>query len=139
MQPPAPPAPIRCAADAIHLLSLAVTDPLATETLAFLLDHKGVGGVLVAVDGTAHPDDVIDVVEVMCQAAHDAPHATSLVVASVRPDSGVLPGDIDRWLEATDVAELQGIELLEWYVIGPHGVECPRDLFGEPERWPHHD
>ena len=134
--PSAPPAPIRCASDAIHLLSLAVNDPLDTETLAFLLDADGIGGVLVAVDGTLHPDDMLDVVEVMSQAAGSSPRAESLVVASVRPHSGVLPGDIDRWLEATDIAELHGIQLVEWYVVGPHGIECPRDLFGEPERWP---
>jgi len=34
------------------------------------------------------------------------------------------------------LAETHGIELLEWFVVGPHGAECPRELLGEPERWP---
>ncbi|MEI8238828.1 MAG: hypothetical protein WCI22_05365 [Actinomycetota bacterium] len=136
MHPTAPPAPIRCAADAISLLSMAVSDPLVCETLAFVLDVDGIGGVIVAVDHTTHPDDVLDVVEVMCRAAHQAPAATSLVVASTRPHGGVLPGDIDRWLEASDIADLHHLQLIEWYIIGPHGIECPRDLLGEPERWP---
>jgi hypothetical protein len=57
------------------------------------------------------------------------------VIATVRPHDGVLPGDVDRWLDASSIARDHGIELIEWYVIGPHGTQCPRDLLGEPERW----
>jgi sugar/nucleoside kinase (ribokinase family) len=134
--PDHPPEPVRSSADALHLLSLAVRHPLQPETLAFLLSADGVGGVILAVDGTHRPDDVLDVVEVMAQAGNRVPHAAALVVASVRPESGTLPGDIDRWLEASDLAELHGTRLLEWYIIGPTGAECPRDLLGEPTRWP---
>ena len=28
-----------------------------------------------------------------------------------------------------------GIELIEWFIVGPSGVDCPRDLLGEPQRW----
>ena len=129
------PTTVRSAADAISLLSLAVVDPLAAETLAFLLDDDGIGGVIVVFDGTTSADSVLDIVEVMVRAGAQAPQSTSLVVASVRPSSGVLPGDVDRWLEASSIASLHGLELLEWYVISPFGIECPRDLLGEPERW----
>jgi hypothetical protein len=71
----------------------------------------------------------------MAPAAQGVERALSLVVATVRPDAGVLPGDIDRWLEASAICEQFGVELVEWFVISPHGVECPRDLLGEPERW----
>jgi hypothetical protein len=130
------PTPVRCAHDAISLLSLAVVEPLVAETLAFLLDERGIGGVIVAFDGTTTADSVLDIVEVMAQAGERAPRCTSLVVASVRPNSGVLPGDVDRWLEASSIADLHRIELVEWYVVSPFGIECPRDLLGEPERWP---
>jgi hypothetical protein len=129
------PTPVRSAADAISLLSLAVVEPLEPETLAFLLDRNGVGGVIIAFDGTTTADSVLDIVEVMVRAGERSPQCTSLVVASVRPHSGVLPGDVDRWLEASSIAELRGLELLEWYVISSYGIECPRDLLGEPERW----
>jgi hypothetical protein len=129
------PTPVRSAADAISLLSLAVHDPLRAETLAFLLDDDGIGGVIIAFDGSTTADSVLDIVELMVQAGAGTSHCTSLVVASVRPRSGVLPGDVDRWLEASSIAQLHGLELLEWYVISPHGIECPRDLLGEPERW----
>ena len=47
----------------------------------------------------------------------------------------MLPGDIDRWLEADSITDSHGIELIEWFVIDPAGVECPRELLGEPDRW----
>jgi hypothetical protein len=128
--------PVRCAADALTVLSLAVRHPLQHETLAFLLDPHGMGGVVVAIEGTVDPDAVLDVVEIMARVGDRVQRMTSLVVATVRPKAGVLPGDVDRWLEASSVAELHGIELLEWYIVAPHGIECPRDLLGEPERWP---
>ena len=61
---------------------------------------------------------------------------------SVRPspvtidDAATDVDDVDRWLEASDVAADHGIELLEWYVVGPTGIVCPREAFGEPPRWP---
>lgn len=129
------PTPVRSAADAISLLSLAVHDPLEAETLAFLLDQHGVGGVILAFEGTTTADSVLDIVDIMVRVSAEASQCTSLVVASVRPASGVLPGDVDRWLEASSIASLHGMALLEWYIISPFGIECPRDLLGEPERW----
>jgi hypothetical protein len=58
-----------------------------------------------------------------------------LVVATVRPCGATQQGDVDRWLEASAIADAHGVELIEWFVIGPAGPECPRDLLGEPERW----
>jgi hypothetical protein len=64
------------------------------------------------------------------------PSICGLVLATVRPHChGLLPGDVDRWLDAESVAESHGIELVEWFVVTTSGVECPRQLIGEPERW----
>jgi hypothetical protein len=38
-------------------------------------------------------------------------------------------------LEAGDLCRSGGIELLEWFVLGRSGPRCPRELFGEPDRW----
>jgi hypothetical protein len=127
--------PVRRAADALFLLGLAARDPLQRAVYTFFLDRDGIGGVITEVTGCDDPDAVLDVVEVMATAAQGVERALSLVVATVRPDAGVLPGDIDRWLEASAICEQFGVELVEWFVISPHGVECPRDLLGEPERW----
>jgi hypothetical protein len=59
-----------------------------------------------------------------------------LVLATVRPNTtGMLPGDVERWLEAGSITDSHGIELIDWFIIGPAGVECPRQLLGEPDRW----
>ena len=127
--------PVRCAADALRLLFLAATHPLQPETLAFVLDGQGRGGVITIVSGTVDADSVLPVTECMSRAAEQVGRATALVVASVRPGGCVLPGDIDRWMEASTLAAAYGVVLIEWLIITESGVQCPRDLLGEPERW----
>lgn len=127
--------PVAGAADALLLFSLAMHHPLQPEVIAFLLDSSDRGGTIVVVTEVSSPDAVLGVVETMCLAAEASPELCRMVVASVRPASATQPGDIDRWLEASAIAEVHGVELVEWFVIGPAGPECPRDLIGEPERW----
>jgi hypothetical protein len=127
--------PITGADDALAVISLAMDHPLTHETIAFGLDGDRCGNVITVVSCTESPDAVIDVVEVLCRSMEMQPRGTGLVVASIRPWAATLPGDVDRWLEASAVAESFGIELVEWFVIGPPGAECPRELIGEPERW----
>lgn len=129
------PAPVRCGTDALRVLFLSASQPLEPETLAFLLDRNGHGSVITVVSGTVDPDSVLAVTECLAHAAEGLPHATALVLATVRPTGCVLPGDIDRWLEASDLAAAHGVDLIEWYIIGASGAQCPRDLLGEPERW----
>lgn len=127
--------PIGSADEALALISAAIAHPLEHETVAVLLDEARCGGTITVVTGTDDPDAIFDVVEVMGMAALSEPSVTSLLVASVRPRGATLPGDVDRWLEASATADTFGLELLEWFVIGPAGPECPRDLIGEPPRW----
>lgn len=134
--PLAPPLPVRNAADALHVLSLAIERPLCAETHAFLLDDRGVGGLLVVVSGTHHPTAMLDVVEVMATAGERVPPLSGLVVATVRPQGGFEATDVDLWFEASDLARLHGIDLLEWFVVGPGGFDTPRTRTAEPERWP---
>jgi hypothetical protein len=110
-------------------------DPLQPEVVAFLLDDAGRGGTIVVVTGAQSPDAMIGVVETMCLAAAADTRLCRLVVASIRPEGATRPGDIDRWLEASAIAELHDVDLVEWFVIGPAGAECPRDLLGQPDRW----
>ena len=108
-----------------------------------MLDDEGYGTTVLVVDGTERPDAVIDVVERVAESAEVA-GASAIVVATVRPATASIDErgaasphtDVNRWLEASDVAADHGIELLEWFVVGPGGVVCPREVFGEPERWP---
>ena len=129
------PAPVRCATDALRIMLLSSSQPLQPETLAFMLDQHGNGGVITIVSGTVDANSVLAVAECLARAAEGVAQASALVLASVRPQGRVLPGDIDRWLEASALAAAHGIELIEWFVISAGGVQCPRDLLGEPERW----
>jgi len=129
------PTPVRCATDALRIMLLSASQPLQAETLAFMLDRHGNGGVITIVSGTVDANSVLAVVECFSRAAAGLPQAVALVVGSVRPHGRVLPGDIDRWLEASALAAAHGVELIEWFVINTAGVQCPRDLLGEPERW----
>ena len=138
---PRRPAPVRSAADALEVVALAMSRPPRAETIAFVLDSDGAGTTVLIVDGTEPPDSVIDVVERVAEAAGEA-GAAGVVVSTVRPVtvSGdeaacLADDDIDRWLEASDIAADHDVELIEWFVVGPNGVTCPREAFGEPPRW----
>ena len=121
---------------ALAAIALAVRRPLRSETVLLLLDEARCGRAIVAVSGTAEPDQVIEVIECIMQ-SDGCEHLGAIVVASVRPDDPADtgdPGDVDRWLEMSEIAELAGIELLEWFVIG-RTISCPRDRLGEAPRW----
>ena len=116
-------------------ISMAVHRPLRHETIVALLDDDRCGISIVAVSGTDRPDAVVEVVECLSDPDLHGGRVGALIVASVCPEIGrPRTGDIDRWLEMSDLAEQAGIELLEWFVIGD-GVSCPRDQLGEPPRW----
>jgi len=116
---PRRPPPVRSSADALEVIALAISRPPRPETIAFVLDDDGRGTTVLVVDGTEQPDAVVDVVERVAAAA-EAAGAAAIVVASVRPTAAPTGGaatdvdDVDRWLEASDVAADHGIELLEW-------------------------
>jgi len=129
------PAPVRCGTDALRVLLLSASQPLEHETLVFLLDRHGNGSVITVVSGTVDPDAVLAVAECIARAAESLPHAEAMVLATVRPAGHVLPGDLDRWMEASDIVKSHGVALIEWYIIGASGAQSPRDLLGEPERW----
>lgn len=130
--------PIRSHEAAIDVIGLAIHRPLRAETIMLLLDHHHCGSTVAVVNDTAGDDDVLDVVERITAAATRDALIGAVVVASVRPDqhaADVGDADIDRWLELSDIVEQCDAELLEWYVITPDSLTCPRDLLAEPPRW----
>jgi len=114
--------------------------PLEHETVAFFLDDEGRSNKITVITGTVEPDSVLEIAEVLALAAETSPALCGLVLATVRPNAdrvhtALLPGDIDRWTEASTITDAHGIELIEWFVIGPGGVACAREVVGDPERW----
>jgi hypothetical protein len=132
--------PISSSFDALAVVSLAIHRPLEAETIAFFLDETSRSNTITIVSGTTEPDSVLSVAECMALAGGRLPTLCGIVLATVRPGGApnlpaTLPGDIDRWVGANEITEAHGIELIEWFVVGPAGVECPREMLGEPERW----
>jgi hypothetical protein len=134
--------PIVDPASALRIIHLARHDPPVDETIVLLLDAERRGRCITVVTGTWFPDDVVEVTERIAEVGSGADASgvvagrgpAAIVVASCRPGTGLLDGDIDRWLDMSDIARGHGIELVEWFVVGD-GVHCPRDRFGEPPRW----
>lgn len=130
------PAPVRCAADALAVIGLALREPLVHETICFTLDARGVGGVVIAVEGTAGRDDVLDIAMHVAAAAEGTP-SQRLVVASVRPDAPVDADDADMWRTLARAVALWGVDLVEWFVLdGQCRAFVPRVLAGDPAPWP---
>jgi hypothetical protein len=123
------------AAAALSTLLMALHRPLRAETIVLMLDEARRGRTIVVVTETSDADSVIEVVECLTQGME---HPGAIVVGSVRPNDAAsdpaAPGDVDRWLEMSEIASLVGVELLEWFVIG-RSVRCPRDELGEAPRW----
>ena len=133
--------PILGPSDALAVASLAIGNPHRSETLAILLDDSFRGlGPIIAVAGTDEPGAVISVTELMGRVAEslDAANqsASGLIIITVRPHDDLLPDDAERWCCASDLADDHGVTLIEWFIQGRSGVAYPRELTGEPERWP---
>jgi len=121
---------------ALEVIYFAADCPAQPQVIALLLDSDLRGRTIVVVDGTVAPDSAIGVMEMLGEAAAAAGSDQSLVLASVRPGVGPLPGDVDRWLELNELADTFGCELLEWFVVSDEVAWCPRDFLVEPPRWP---
>ena len=118
-----------------RLLSVAYQPP-RPEVVVLLLTPDFLMHAVVIVDDTRSPDAVVEVIEFVAESAAQAGREEMLVVASIRPGDGPLPGDVDRWIELSDLADSHGCELLEWFVISDGVAWCPRDFLIEPPRWP---
>lgn len=115
-----------------------VHEPRRDEVIVVCLDDARAGIVVVGVTGTQRPESIVDVVELVTSPAAHGGRVDAVIVASVRTtidDECTADGDVDRWMEISDIADDHGVELLEWFVVGPDGTSCPRDRLGEPPRW----
>lgn len=131
--------PILCPEAALAVIDLARSQPERAEHLCILLDSDRCGHAIVSVVDPPDDDSVLTVVDTIGSACEvvaagvEAP--ASLIVATIRPERGLDAADASRWQLAEIAAAVHGAVLLEWFVIGPDGVECPRELAGRPARW----
>jgi hypothetical protein len=123
---------------ALAVFRLAMCHPLRPETLVMFLDKNNYGHELVSVSGTTEPFHVIDVASTMALCATGNDELSSLVLATVRPGGGLLPGDDELWFETAHTVEESGLVLIDWLVIGRGGAQSPREMLGIPSRWAAH-
>jgi hypothetical protein len=125
--------PIRSAEDALAVLALGA--PYGHDTAVLLLDRQRRGCSVMVVTDTIEADAIFHVIAVCVEATRRHPEIASVILASSRPDGEAGADDVHRWLEASDQCRAGGLELVEWFVIGRSGPRCPRESFGEPDRW----
>lgn len=133
---PSMPRLVDSAESALQTVIEAAHHPAQPQVIAVLLDPDYIGHTVLVVDGTTSPDAVVEVMELLGEAAAESGREQTFVLASIRPADGPLPGDVDRWIELSDLAESHGCELVEWFVISDGVAWCPRDFLIEPPRWP---
>jgi hypothetical protein len=121
---------------ALQTILAEAHQPEQSQVIALLLDPDYIGHTALVVDGTTSPDAVIEVMELLGEAVAGAGREQVIVLASIRPGDGPLPGDADRWIELSDLADTHGCDVVEWFVISDRVAWCPRDFLAEPPRWP---
>lgn len=127
--------PIRSANEALTLFGAVVSRPWRTETIVVPLDQQRRGREVIAISGL---DDLEPAVEMLLPALREAGlDAHSVLAATVVIEAGQHGSWADRWLAAAARADELRCPLVEWFVLGPGGPWCPRDLLGIPPRWPH--
>ena len=124
--------PISCADDALAVLALGA--PYGHDTIVMLLDHRRRGTSVLVVTDT-DDDALVRIIDVCVEACHDVPEVAAMILASSRPDGDARADDIQRWLEASERCRAGGLVLVEWFVLGRSGPQCPRELVGAPARW----
>jgi hypothetical protein len=125
--------PICCADDALAVLALGV--PYGNDTIMVLLDAERRGSSILVVSDTVDADALFRVIDVCVGATRAVPEIAAVIIASSRPGGDTHPGDVHRWLEASDQCRAGGLVLVEWFVLGRSGPRCPREMAGEPPRW----
>jgi hypothetical protein len=138
--------PIESIDEALAAVGLFVTRPLRHETIVLWRDHLDRGQGMIAVNGTEHPSDALEVLDAMadaldgplecgCDPFPEGPDPVgSLVMVSVRPGAHPDAADIALWNDLSALAEARRVTLTEWAVIG-HDIWVPRALAGQPSRW----
>ena len=104
-------------------------------TLAVLMEDTGLPGTCIAVDGGGHPDAVFTVSITVTAKCLRNPHVAGVVLASFRPTLRPDCEDIDRWFELVNDFEQIGVDLLEWFILGPGFAVGMRAMTGCRSAW----
>jgi hypothetical protein len=124
--PGATPTPLTDADAALAVIRLAISATARPETVVLFLDDAHVGRACCIVSGTTAPDDVLDVGALAAEVAGRSPDLHAAVLATVRagpagrtPVGARLGDDVARWRALLELFDDVGVELLDWFVVGP--------------------
>lgn len=123
---------ITSATQALSVFSLAIMRPLRPETLVLMMSHDRRGVGLFALNSGGDLRSLIDHVVGRC-ATEDT--ARAVAIASVRPQQQSHFQCDNEWTVSRNICQRAGIQLIDWFVIEPHGVHCPRIVAHEPSAW----
>ncbi|MGB0113931.1 MAG: hypothetical protein WBP59_11970, partial [Ilumatobacteraceae bacterium] len=94
--------PLDSADHALLVATAIIARPLTPQTHVVVVDHDRRVSAILSVTGTIHPDAMFDVLDHALASVAADRRVAGLVLVSVRPDGIFDPGDVDRWLEASD-------------------------------------
>ena len=135
---PAPPLPspvLRGPGEAAAL-AVELVRPSACGVVALLLDDSRwpISSVVVTSAGT--PRALVEVADLIVEAAADAPQVANVVMIAVRAGStGVEPGDLDALFEMSDAFDTLGVALIDLVVVTTDLVVPLMAAGGLGSRW----
>ena len=114
--------PIDDAATALAVIRLAAQQPPTHETIALVLDGDRIAAG--PSSWSTAPSSRTRCSMSSRRSPSRSPRAAATARSSSRqcvPHGGPLDADEDRWLEASDLADDAGVELIEWFVLDGNG------------------
>ena len=123
---------ITSATQALSVFSLAISRPLRPETLVLMMshDHRGIG--LIALNTGGDLRSLIDHIVGKCAAENSA---RAVAIASVRTKLQSQLHCSIEWTKASEICQRAGVQLVDWFVVGRHGVNRPRIIANELDVW----
>lgn len=124
--------PITSLVEALSVISLALRRPRSNDTVVLALDNKWRGIHLFRTSPlTQHS------LHHIVRECSDVPSVSGVVIASHTTSRLLAPSDITLLRSSQTTLAAAGLNLIDWVVIGPGGLYCPRVLTHSRHPWPH--
>ena len=123
--------------DALRVAFAALAEPRRPETVVLLLDDEHRGSVVLICSDISEPSDVRQLASLLLEVRRSNPTLGAVVVATSRPDRGIMPTAEDERLFAAmrnDFAEVS-VELLDWFLVDAALVGSVAELSGACWLW----
>lgn len=127
--------PLRTPEQAIEVITTAASLERPSTVCLMVDDARWPIGCVVVDHRDAGDVDDVEIAEHLAEVIGATAEVGAAVLASIRPQRGCEPADVDRLLELTMAFDAVGVELLEWFVVHPLGAVQLRAATGEPSRW----